>query len=196
MAPYCDFAPGIFMANSTPMDTVQITKKEAASRQLDAAIQLLFAGGDIVAVHTLAGVGSLIASDLIQLEQPGKSWDLSTQEISHPSQRSYFQLMRATQNILEHPEVDPDSTHEFAISDTLALLATAVFKVAKLTGELTTPQAVYQIWYAACNLDALGASFEHRAVVKQAIGDLSKRTISYRLAVGRRELREAMQDAV
>ena len=102
------------MANSTPMDTVQITKKEAASLSLDAAIQLLFAGGDIVAVHTLAGAGARTASD----------------------------------------------------------------------------------WYAACNLDALGASFEHRAVVKRVIGGSNKRTISYQLAVGRRELRGAMQAAV
>lgn len=182
------------MANSTAMGTVRITKKEAASRQLDAAIQLLFAGGDIVAVHTLAGAGSRIASDLIQLEQPEKSWDLSTQKISDPTQRSYFQLMSATQHIFKQVDVDADGTHEFAISDTLALLATAVFEMAKLTGGLTTPQAVYQIWYAACNLDALGRSFEHHAVVKQVIGDLSKRTISYQLAVGRRELREAMRD--
>jgi len=104
-------------------------------------------------------------------------------------------MANSTQDIFKHPEVDPDSTHEFAIPDTLASLATAVFNVAKLAGELTTPQAVYQIWYAACNLDALSASFEHHAVVKQVIGNLSKRTISYQLAVGRRELREAMQDA-
>ncbi len=183
------------MANSTPMVTLRITKKEAASRQLDAAIQLLFAGGDTVAVYTLAGAGSRIASDLIQLEQPEKTWDLSTQELSDPSQSSYFELMHATQAILKHADVDPKSTHEFALSDTLALLATAVFDIAKLTGGLTTPQAVYQIWYAACNLDALGSSFEHRAVVKQVIGDLSRRTLSYQLAVGRRELREAMRDA-
>ena len=182
------------VADSTPMDTIRITKKEAASRQLDAAIQLLFAGGDIVAVQTLAGAGSRIASDLIQLEQSENSWDLSTQEISDPTQRSYFELMRATQSIREHAEFDPSATHEFAISDTFALLAKAVFDMAKLTGGLTTPQAVYQIWYAACNLDALGPSFEHHAVVKDVIGDLSKRTISYQLAVGRRELRDAMRE--
>ena len=184
------------MANSTVMDTVRITKKETATRQLDAAIQLLFAGADIVAVHTLAGAGSKIASDLIELEQSEKSWDPNTQEVSAPIQRSYFQLMHATQTILKHADVDPDNAHEFAISDTFALLATAVFNIAKLTGGLTTPQAVYQIWYAACNLDALGESFEHHAVVKEVVGDLSKRTISYQLAVGRRELQEAMQDAV
>jgi len=182
------------MANYTTMDTVKITEKEAASRQLDAAIQLLFAGGDIVAVHTLAGAGSRTASDLIQLEQPDEPWDLSTQEISYPIQKSYFELMIATQDISKRANVDPDSTHEFAISDTLALLASAVFDLAKLTGELTTPQAVYQIWYAACNFDALDPSFEHYAVVKKVMGDQSKRTISYQLAVGRRELREAMQD--
>ena len=180
------------MADSTAMETVKMTKKEAASRQLDAAIQLLFAGGDIVAVHTLACAGSRIASDLIQVEQPGKSWEV---EITDPTQRSYFQLMHATQNILKQADVDLDNTHEFAISDTLAILAKSVFNLAELTGGLTTPQAVFQIWYAACNLDALGPSFEHYAIVKRVIGDLSKRTISYQLAVGRRELREAMQDA-
>jgi hypothetical protein len=178
------------------MEAIRITKKDVASRQLDAAIQLLFAGADIVAVHTLAGAGSKIASDLIELEQPEKSWDPNTQEVSAPIQRSYFQLMHATQTIFEHADVDPDNAHEFALSDTFALLATAVFNIAKLTGGLTTPQAVYQIWYAACHLDALGESFEHHAIVKEVVGDLSKRTISYQLAVGRRELQEAMKAVV
>ncbi len=195
MAPHYGFALGIFMANSVSMDTVQITKKEAASRQIDAAIQLLFAGGDIVAAHTLASAGLKTASKLIQLEQSEGVWDLSTQELSDPSQKSYFELMRATQSIYDHMDVDPDSAHEFTIPDTLALLASAVFDIAKLEGRLTTPQAVYQIWYAACNFDALDPSFEHLAVVKKVMGDQSKRTISYQLAVGRRELREAMQGA-
>lgn len=176
------------------MDTLKITKQEAATRQLDVAIQLLFAGGDIVAIHTLAGAASKTASALIELEQPGQAWDLNTQKLSDPSQKSYFELMSATQTILKPAKVDPDKTDELSMSDTLALLTTAIFDIAKLNGRLTTAEAVYQIWYAACNLEALGESFQHRAIVKRVVGDLSKRTIDYQLAVGRRELRDAMRE--
>ena len=52
------------------VDTVAVNKLEAATRQLDAAIRLLFAGEDIVAVHTLAGAASAVLTNLIDIELP------------------------------------------------------------------------------------------------------------------------------
>ncbi len=82
------------------------------------------------------------------------------------SRHSHFKHTRAYQ-LSRAANAGSSTQHEFPISDTLALLASAVFDVARLAGGLTSPQAVYKIWYAACSLDALGSSFEHHAVLKK-----------------------------
>jgi hypothetical protein len=48
------------------VDTIEVSKIEAANRQLDAAIELLFSDGDPIAVHTLAGAASGLAADLVE----------------------------------------------------------------------------------------------------------------------------------
>jgi hypothetical protein len=175
------------------MDTVTITKTAAASRQLDAAIRLLFSGGDILAVHTLAGAASHIISDLNDQTRPDASWDKVAQTVCGLDAKTYFKIMRATQNFLKHADRDADVTHEFTVSDTLALIASAVFNFCELTsGQLTIPQSVFQLWHLACNLDVLDQSFEHRALIKSAFKDLSRRTPEYRLSVGWRELNAAL----
>lgn len=57
------------------IETVTLTKLDAARRQLGVAIQMIFGGGDIVATHTLVGAASNIISDLVRLKRPDRSWD-------------------------------------------------------------------------------------------------------------------------
>lgn len=106
--------------------------------------------------------------------------------------KTYFNIMRETQNFLKHAKTDPYAQHEFAVTDTPAVLLSAVLNIAELSGTLTVPQSVYQLWYIACNLDVIDPSSEHHDMIKSVFGDLSKRTMPYRIAVGRRELKEAM----
>jgi hypothetical protein len=174
------------------VDTIRITKIDAASRQLDAGIRLLFHGGDIVAVHTLAGAASHIISDLIETAKLDRSWDLAAQKVCSIDAKTYFRIMRSTQNFLKHAKTDPHDEHEFAASDTSAIMASAVFNLAELAGRLTIPQSVFQLWHLACNLDVLSEEFEHYQMIRSVFGNLTRRTPEYRLAVGRRELTEAL----
>ena len=48
------------------MITVRINKIDAARRQIVTAIELLFSGGDPVAIYTLAGAGWHILKDLCE----------------------------------------------------------------------------------------------------------------------------------
>lgn len=59
---------------------IHLSKIEAAKRQLDRAIRLLFNDCDPVAVHTLVGAASVIISDLVDKQHPDKSWDRFAQE--------------------------------------------------------------------------------------------------------------------
>ena len=53
---------------------IKCSKQDAASRQLDVAIELLFEGRDPLAVRTLAGAAFTIFSDLVGHRQNAKSW--------------------------------------------------------------------------------------------------------------------------
>ena len=54
---------------------VSVTKFEAARRQLNTAICMLFAGADPIAVHTLLGAASVLLSDLAKLHDPANRWE-------------------------------------------------------------------------------------------------------------------------
>lgn len=66
-------------------DPFQITKLDAARRQLRAAVRLLFDGGDPVAVHTLVGAASVIISDLVEQQHPDRL--IFPQIPGHPAKR-------------------------------------------------------------------------------------------------------------
>lgn len=173
------------------MDTVKIGKLEAASRQFDVAIKLLFAGEDILAVHTLAGASANILSDLVEFRAPAKSWDRQAQDVVRIDAKTYFNIARKTQNFLKHADRDPDGELEFSVTDTTAVMMAAAMNLAELQ-MLTIPQSVFQLWWLACNLDVVEPGSEIRAVVKTRIGKLDRRTLSYQLSVGRERLAAAL----
>jgi hypothetical protein len=176
------------------MDAIRLNKFEAASRQLDAAIRLLFARDESFAVHTLAGAASRILSDLAELKAPDTSRDKQAQDATGIDAKTYFKVMRETQNFLKHAETDPDGIHVIEHRDTMALMMQAVMNVASLERMLTIPQSVFQLWYLAGMLSELPdlTSRVHATIVEK-FKNLSRRTLTYRLSVGRRVLREEIE---
>jgi hypothetical protein len=172
------------------MDEIRIDKLSAASRQIDAAVRLLFSGEDMVAVHTLAGAASTILSDLIEARTPAKSWDKIAQAAAGLDARTYFAIMRRTQNFLKHAKDDPDGIHEFLATDTAGLLMWAIMNLVAMQA-LTREQQVFQLWFIACHLDHFEAS-DIASVARRLFKNLSRRSMAYRVAVGRRVLGEQL----
>ena len=52
---------------------LEITKRDAANRQLNEAIHFFFEQRDPIAIHTLVGSAALILSDLVEAKNPEKS---------------------------------------------------------------------------------------------------------------------------
>jgi hypothetical protein len=171
------------------METIRIDKLWAASRQLDAAIRMLFAEEDLVAVHTIVGAASAILSKLIEIRAPEKSWDRVSQNASGLDSNTYSNIIRKTEIFLKHADHDPDSVHEFSAADTPGILMWAIMNLAELQ-KLTQTQQVFQLWFLACNLDLIDSEAEIARIVRHEFKDLSRRSMSYRLAVGRRALEE------
>ncbi len=173
---------------SPTTETVSANKLEAASRQLDAAIWMLFSGGDPIAVHTLAGAASTIASDLVKEHTPDKSWDKAAQTVNDLSEAEYFRVVRETQNFLKHAKDDPDGQHVFALSDTEALIFWTAMNLGELGQQLTFAQSIYQLWFLALNADVLDPGSELHETATRAFGDLGSSKRVDRLMAGLRKL--------
>lgn len=168
------------------MDEIRSTKLQVASRQLDAAIGILFAGGDLVAAHTLAGAASGILSNL----EPDQSADRHAQQVVG-GEATYRDIARAAQKLLKDVNPDPDVTRAFSAAETAALISAAIVDLYDLGGRITIPQSVFHLWLVACHLDALDESFQHREMLKAEFGKLTRRTWHYQIAAGRVALEKA-----
>lgn len=174
---------------STNVEPIKVSKIEAANRQLDAAIELLFAEGDPIAVHTLAGAASVLAADLVEVLRPERSWDKRAQEDTGLTAKQFFAIARDTQNFLKHAKDDPAGVLEFSVMETEYLIFWTILNLTELLPsretKLSTPQSAFQLWFIAARSDLHDPS---RPVFKAAIeyvGDLRERPRSEQLGVGR-----------
>jgi hypothetical protein len=175
-------------------ERIQISKLDAARRQVDVAIRLLFDGVDPVAVHTLIGAASVIITDLVEKHHPENSWDRYAQEANKITASEYFQVMRKPQNFLKHARDDADATLDFDPKDTESVAFWAVMNLGNF-GELSMEASVLQLWYLACHAPTLDPNLRPYARALEIFGDLRNKARAERLAVAKRVLAEQLADA-
>src|SRR5690606_12135036 len=132
-------------------DRVRIDKEEVAVRQLDTAIRLLFDGGDVVSVHTLACAGTNVLRDILR-SQGGEAWhDAIVASYSGLEQEIHRTLTRA-QNFFKHADRDPQAELDFdeSMNDETIIVATLEYgellRLGARSGRatVTTPMSVFQ----------------------------------------------------
>ena len=89
------------------------TKSQAATRQLDEAIILLFADHDLLAIRTLAAAAHGILADLVDQKKPNGSWRAKVIENSGLSNRDALTILNSAQNYLKHADRDPNAELSF-----------------------------------------------------------------------------------
>lgn len=173
--------------------TIHITKLDAARRQLQVGIQLLFNNGDPIAVHTLIGAASTIISDLVEAKHPDESWDKFAQEENNITPKEYFAVMRQAQNFFKHADNDPEATFDFSLLDTECLAFWTVMNLGAF-GLLSMEASVLQLWYLACHAPNLDANIEPYPRAIAVFGDLRNVPRVQRLAAAKRVLNEQLAD--
>jgi hypothetical protein len=105
--------PGVPTARGTP--TIRLTKIEVARRQFHAAIEMWFADGDPVAIHTLTSAAHEIVAALCR--KKGIPDHLFDSDLVRPELRGKWNAaMRAPQNFFKHADKDPNDEIDFAPS--------------------------------------------------------------------------------
>ena len=127
------------------MSTLLISKIEAATRQLDLAIQLHFLDADVIGVHTLGGATHGILCDLLA-QSAASSEVFVPHSNAHRSQRKYVvKMVRDAVGFLKHADREPERLR-FHPGWTDFLLYNAVEMHIRLTREITRSNAIFLLW--------------------------------------------------
>jgi hypothetical protein len=135
---------------------MRLDKEEVAVRQLDTAIRLLFDGGDVVSVHTLACAAANVLRDILKT-QGGEAWQDAIIKSYPGIEREIYQTLARAQNFFKHADRDPEEELDFdeGTNDETIIVATLEYgdllRLGAPSGrtKTTTPMSVFQLWYFA-----------------------------------------------
>lgn len=121
------------------------SKRDAAKRQLNAAIRLFFAAGDPVAVHCLASSAANLYSDLVEKTTVKDSWRKRFAGTGDYRGNEVKQVLNHAWNFFKHGDRDADEELDFEETQTELMLFYAILEC----GELEPPSdemQVFQLW--------------------------------------------------
>lgn len=91
---------------------MNLSKFDAAERQLNQAIHLFFNGGDVVSVHTFAEAAAQILFDL-RKQFGSKSLFRNSERIRKEYMKEWNDSLARSRNFFKHADRDPHDVHEF-----------------------------------------------------------------------------------
>ncbi|HEY5237466.1 MAG TPA: hypothetical protein VIJ62_03730 [Rhizomicrobium sp.] len=105
-------------------EKLQVSKIDAARRQLDCAIELWFLDKDPVSIHTLAAAAYQIIHDINKKRGSPRELLYDTAMIKDEYRKKFVALMKRPVNFFKHADTDPDPNGmiEFAPDVALAFI--------------------------------------------------------------------------
>lgn len=125
---------------------MDISKLDAAKRQLDTAINLYFKDADRVSIHTLTAAAHQILMDLANV-QGIKSFLKQSSLIKKEMQKEYISIINEAENFFKHASKDPGALLNFKPELTETLLLDAVEMYMQLTNEKPEDMSIYRVWF-------------------------------------------------
>lgn len=127
------------------MESIKLTKIDAAKRQLEAAIILFFDDGDPIAIHTLV-CAAYDVLDGINQHRGGKEMFVKRQYVKLPGKPTRGDI-NEYQNFLKHADKDPEGTLDFFPILTEPILADACKTYRLLANEENPFFGVFERWF-------------------------------------------------
>jgi hypothetical protein len=172
---------------------VTCKKHEAAVRQLDIAIGLLFTDGDPLAVRTLAGASYGILADLAEKKKFGSSWRAKIIKDSGLIKNEAIQVLNKVQNYLKHADWDSGAVLSFDEEENDHLIFVASLECGSLDHRLSFSMQAFQIWYLALYPDKIGHDAEPVKKSRAVFPKLSAAPRPQQLARGHEFLEKVLQ---
>lgn len=124
----------------------EITKQEAALRQLDQAIRSFFRRDDMLAVHTLTAAASGLLTDLGILSGV-RGFLRESDKIRPEYRKEWLAALSKTQNFLKHADRDATSTHRYNEQETVYLLFETVDLARRLVKVDSRERLAFRLWF-------------------------------------------------
>ncbi len=129
------------------MTKIRVNKIDAARRQIDAAIRLLFDNDDPVAIHTLAAAGFRIFRDLSDKRGKRSVWAHFKADIRPEMAKDFWRGLGGPANFFKHADRDADEildNVDEGINDVMLYMASLLYR--DLEYELTPEMKILNIW--------------------------------------------------
>jgi len=111
------------------MAQVTVNKLDAARRQIDEAVRLLFENRDPVAIHTLAAAAFEILRDLCKKTDDSEVLRAFDEILRPGMEREFWGVFKSASNFFKHANRDPQGTMTYGeeANDILLFLCCALF---------------------------------------------------------------------
>ena len=172
---------------------VTCTKRDAAVRQLDVAIGLLFTNGDPLAVRTLAGAAYGILADLAEDQERGSSWQTKIVEDSGLKKDEVLRVLHAAQNYLKHADRDPASSLAFDEQENDHFIFVASLECGGIGHPLSYSIQAFQVWYLALYPEKVGHDMQPVRTANRVFPNLCIKERPMQLKLGHEFLESVLE---
>lgn len=126
---------------------LQVSKLDAALRQLETAVTLYFHASDPISIHTLTAAAYNVLRD-IKKHRAADFQMFKDADMVYPEKHGeYLKMLNESENFFKHAQRDATSDHEFCPEWTDFLLIDACEAYFQLTGERRPILAAYTNWF-------------------------------------------------
>lgn len=124
---------------------IQITKLDAAVRQLETAIVLWFNSGDSVSIHTLSSAAFQIIYDLNK-HQNGPPMSPDSDIITPEGRKEWKRALKAWSNFMKHADNDPTATLFFKSDINEHIIIESIIWYSIITKETRPIFECFRVW--------------------------------------------------
>lgn len=133
-----------------------ITKLDVAEREIVAAVQLLFGGGDPIPVYALAAAAREITTTLCESRGIRSMIDAIQEDHPHMTRKQIYREASKHAAFFKHADNDPDGVLDsFDPAEADAVLWMACFDFGRLRGSKPIEADAFELWFFAMR-DLLG----------------------------------------
>jgi hypothetical protein len=125
---------------------IRASSLDAAKRQLDCAIELWFAVGDAVSIHTLSAAAHQIIHDIHAKRCPDKELLFDASWVRKECRKEFNDILRDASNTFKHADWNPDKIAEFSDLGTLMFFMVSLQGLKNLGETVSAPAYALSIW--------------------------------------------------
>ena len=153
---------------------IQISKLDAARRQLETGIRLYFKNSDPVSIHTLIAASYNVVRDINKKRggTPLLAKDVILDYIKEGHEKEVRNKINAAENFFKHADSDHNEVIDFNPEQSEFLILEACSTYFKITGDDPVLFKIYRMWYIANHPKMFKYSADEQSVISRAKQDM------------------------